>query len=432
MNIENKPAKIAIIGSGISGLACGYFLSEHHQLKLYEKNNYFGGHSNTANIDYNGKSINVDTGFIVFNYQTYPNLVKFFELLNIAVEKSNMSFAVKIADKNLEYAGTSLSALFAQKKNLWDVKFLKMIYDIYRFNNNADKILGQNIAPSYTLKNFINDLKLGEYFQNYYLLPMASAIWSCNIDKIGDYPAQSFVQFFKNHGLLTVASQPQWWTVANGSQQYVKKVIAKIEAQDQCQVSLNDAVIDIKKTENSQLKVISTKGEELFDKVIIATHSDQALTITNKINKNYQEILGNIKYKSNFAILHKDQSVMPKAKKAWASWVYSAKNHQTTNLCVSYWMNNLQNIDGNYPLFVTLNPNIQINPQDIFASYQYEHPVFDEQAIIAQKQLNKIQGLENIYFCGAYQNFGFHEDGFNSALAVLNKLQVYLPWQNSK
>jgi len=417
--------KVAIIGSGISGLACAYFLSDHYDIKLYEKNDYLGGHSNTAKINYDGVDIAVDTGFIVFNFSTYPNLVKFFELLNVEIKKSNMSFAVKIDDSKLEYAGTSLASLFAQKKNLVNLNFLRMIFDILRFNKKAVELLKKDFLPNYTLKNFLDDLHLKKYFQQYYLLPMASAIWSSPLDKIIDYPAQSFVNFFKNHGLLSVANQPQWYTVVGGSCNYVEKIAQKISSQ----ISLNDQVQKIYKNEQGKLVVISKKSQEVFDKIIIAAHSDQALQMLTNPSENQQEILKNIKYQKNLAILHKDQSVMPKAKKAWASWVYSCKNNQTEELSVSYWMNNLQGIDEKYPLFVTLNPNQEIAKKDIFASYEYEHPIFDSQAILAQNKISQIQGNDEIYFCGAYQKFGFHEDGLNSALKVLNQLKIKAPWQ---
>jgi predicted NAD/FAD-binding protein len=419
------PKKIAVIGSGISGLACAYFLSDHYDIKLYEKNDYLGGHSNTAKINYNGCDIAVDTGFIVFNFATYPNLVKFFELLKVEIKKSNMSFAVKIDDSKLEYAGTSLTSLFAQKKNLFNPNFLRMIFDILRFNKKALELLNKDCLPNYTLKNFLDDLRVKKYFQQYYLLPMASAIWSSPLDKIIDYPAQSFVNFFKNHGLLSVTNQPQWYTVAGGSCNYVEKISQKISAQ----ISLNDQVQKIYKNDQGKLVVVSKKSQEVFDKIVIATHSDQALRMLSDPSEIQQEILKNIKYQKNLAILHKDQSVMPKAKKAWASWVYSCKNNKSDELSVSYWMNNLQGIDEKYPLFVTLNPNQEISKKDIFASYEYEHPIFDSQAILAQNKISQMQGQDQIYFCGAYQAFGFHEDGLNSALKVLNQLKIKAPWQ---
>jgi predicted NAD/FAD-binding protein len=425
--------KVAIIGSGISGLACAYFLDDYFDIKLYEKNDYLGGHSNTAKINYDGVDIAVDTGFIVFNYQTYPNLVKFFELLKVEVKKSNMSFAVKINDSQLEYAGTSLGSLFAQKKNLFDIKFLQMIFDILRFNKKAVELLNKEQSPNYSIKNFLDDLKLKEYFQQYYLLPMASAIWSSPLEKIIDYPAQSFVNFFKNHGLLSVSNQPQWYTVEGGSCEYVKKISQKISQEFSQKISnkisCNDSVKKIYHDPQGKIVVVSEKSQEVFDKIIIATHSDQALAMLTNPSDIQQEILKNIKYQENIAILHKDQSLMPKAKKAWASWVYSSKSNNKQDLSVTYWMNNLQAIDAKYPLFVTLNPNQEIDKNKIFAKYQYHHPIFDSEAIIAQQKISQMQGQNNIYFCGAYQAFGFHEDGLKSALNVLNKLKIKAPWQ---
>lgn len=426
--------KVAVIGSGISGLACAYFLSSKYEVKIYEKENYLGGHSNTIEVDYDGKKIPVDTGFIVFNYETYPNLKAFFELMQVEYEKSKMSFAVKIDDGKLEYAGTSLGGVFAQKKNLLSLKFWQMLGDILRFNKEAQQILNSTSNPAYSISDFLSDLKVGDYFKNCYLLPMAAAIWSTPLNKISNYPAASFVQFFKNHGLLQVVNQPQWFTVTGGSREYVKKIVQQVGDK----FSLNDAVKSVRKTDADEILVISEKSEEMFDYVVIAAHSDQALKMIENPSTNQIEILSKIKYQKNFAVLHKDSSVMPNRKKAWASWVYSSNivdaadnKNCPSNLSVSYWMNNLQNIDANYPLFVTLNPNQKINPSDIFATINYEHPLFDGEAITAQSKIPSIQGEGGIYFCGAYARYGFHEDGLISGLNVANLLGCKANWQKS-
>jgi predicted NAD/FAD-binding protein len=277
--------------------------------------------------------------------------------------------------------------------------------------------------------NFLKDLKVSKYFRDYYLLPMASAIWSTPLDKINDYPAISFVRFFKNHGLLTVSDQPQWLTVSGGSKQYVKKVCADLNDK----ISLNDEVQNIYQNSDKKWVIESHKSTEIFDKIVIATHADQALRFLKNPTNLQKEILGSFNYQKNLAVLHKDCAVMPKAKNAWASWVYShnssANNLAKNNLSVSYWMNNLQNIDESYPLFVTLNPNITIDQKNIFAQFEYEHPIFDSKAVQAQLRIDEIQGRDDIYFCGAYQSFGFHEDGISSALRVLNKMQIKAPWQ---
>ena len=424
-----KKLRIAIVGSGISGLVCAYFLNKNYDIKFYEKNDYIGGHSNTVDVNYEGKKIAVDTGFIVFNHQTYPNLKAFFELLNVDYEPSNMSFAVKIGDSKIEYAGTNLNAVFAQRKNILNPRFIKMLLDILRFNKLAQNLLNQEFNPDYSMMNFLQDLKVGKYFRDYYLLPMASAIWSTPLDKIHDYPASSFVRFFKNHGLLTVSDQPQWLTVSKGSRQYVKKVCADFNDK----ISLNDEAKNIYQNSDKKWVIESHKSTEIFDKIVIASHADQALKILKNPTKQQQEILSSFSYQKNLAVLHKDSAVMPKAKKAWASWVYShnssTKNLAKNNLSVSYWMNNLQNIDHSYPLFVTLNPNIEIDAKNIFAKFEYEHPIFDAKAVKAQARIDEIQGQDDIYFCGAYQSFGFHEDGISSALRVLNKMQIKAPWQ---
>ena len=425
----DKKSRIAVVGSGISGMVCAYFLNKEYDIKFYEKNDYVGGHSNTVDINYEGKKIAVDTGFIVFNHQTYPNLKAFFELLDVAYEKSKMSFAVKIDDSKIEYAGTNLNAVFAQRKNLLNPRFIRMLFDILRFNKTAQNLLNQDCKLDYSMKQFLKDLKVSKYFCDYYLLPMASAIWSTPLDKIHDYPALSFVRFFKNHGLLTVSDQPQWLTVSGGSKQYVKKVCTDLNDK----ISLNDAVQNIYQNSDKKWVIESQKSTEIFDKIVIATHADQALNFLQNPTAKQQEILSCFTYQKNLAVLHKDCAVMPKAKNAWASWVYShnssAKNLAKNNLSVSYWMNNLQNINESYPLFVTLNPNITIDPKNIFAQFEYEHPIFDTKAVQAQARIDEIQGEDNIYFCGAYQSFGFHEDGISSALRVLNKMQIKAPWQ---
>lgn len=430
--------KVAVIGSGISSLTSAYFLNQKYDIKLYEKNDYLGGHSNTIDINYNGKNIAVDIGFIVFNHQTYPNLKAFFELLDIKIAKSQMSFAVKILEKNLEYAGTNLNSVFAQRKNLFKPAFLKMLRDILHFNKSASNLLNQGVDLNYSMNKFLQDLRVGNYFSQYYLLPMASAIWSTPLEKIGDYPAQSFVRFFKNHGLLTVSDQPQWYTVDGGSKQYVNKICENFSNK----ISLNDEVksIEVLSNLNSRnIKIVSTKGEDFFDKVIIGAHSDQALKMLVNPTDLHQQVLGNIKYQKNLVVLHKDSKVMPQNKRAWASWVYTkyddSQNSSNifqnlpSNLAVSYWMNNLQNIDQNYPIFVSLNPKQEIAKEDIFHQKIFEHPIFDSQAIKAQSRMQEIQGLNEIYFCGAYQSYGFHEDGISSAIRVLNQLYIKAPWQ---
>lgn len=416
---------IAIIGSGISGLTSAHFLSDKFQIKLFEKNDYLGGHSNTVTVDYGGKRIPVDTGFIVFNHQTYPNLKSFFELLKVKCDKSNMSFAVKLDGGRFEYAGTNLFTVFAQLKNALNPLFWLMLSDIMTFNKKAETILEKPFNASYSLGQFLDDLGMRSYFRKFYLLPMSGAIWSCPLETMLAYPAQSFVRFFKNHGLLTVSNQPQWYTVSGGSIEYVKKIANKFEGK----TSLNDEVLSVTRLADGVL-VKSKKGEEKFDLVLFAAHGDQVLRMIENPSMKEREILGAFSYQKNLAVLHRDSSIMPHAKRAWASWVYSKNEQKSDGISVSYWMNNLQNIDQNYPLFVTLNPNKKIAEDKVFRRFEYEHPIFDEKAVAAQSRISEIQGSDRIYFCGAYQKYGFHEDGISSALAAINQLGVYVPWKN--
>lgn len=337
-----------------------------------------------------------------------------------------MSFAVKVDNGVLEYAGTNLGTVFAQFKNAFNPKFLRMLRDILRFNKEAENILQRQFDPNYTLKNLLDDLGVKNYFREYYLLPMSGAIWSCPLETMLAYPAQSFVRFFKNHGLLTVADQPQWFTVSGGSREYVKKIAAKIGGEN---ISLNNAAIAVKRVGDKVL-VKSEQGEELFDYVFFATHGDQVLQILKNPTTQEKSVLSSFKYQPNLAVLHRDTSVMPNCTKAWASWVY-AKNKKDSGdqIAVTYWMNNLQDIDHQYPLFVTLNPNQAIAEDKIFAKFNYEHPIFDSAAVAAQNKIEQIQGLDRIYFCGAYQKYGFHEDGISSAIKAINKIGIVAPWQ---
>ena len=413
--------KIAIIGSGISGMAASWLLNKEHEIDLYEKNNYIGGHSNTAVINYSGKEIAVDTGFIVFNHQTYPNLKALFELLGVKTKASNMSFSASIDDGKIEYSGQSLSGVFCQKKNLFNWQFLLMIKDILKFNKNASKIIESPQNP--TLEQFLDDLGMGRYFRKFYLLPMAAAIWSCPLNVIKDYPAKSLVRFFLNHGLLTVSDQPQWYTVEGGSKEYVKLLCKDFKDR----IFLNSKIEKIKKLPDEKLEVAG----KIYDKVVLACHSDQSLGMIDDFSDEPKNLLKKIHYQKNIATLHCDENLMPKNKKAWASWNYlrNCKDHQNQGLALTYWMNILQGIDKNYPLFVTLNSSKKIDPKKIFAEFEYEHPIFDSEAVNAQTKFDKIQGLENLYFCGAYLRYGFHEDGLLSAINVVKKLGVEVRWK---
>lgn len=416
--------KIAIVGSGISGLVCAWLLSKNNDVTLFEKNNYLGGHSNTASIKYRNKYISVDTGFIVFNFKTYPNLTKMFNNLNVDIEKSNMSFGLKDLNSGLEYSGTFLG-IFSKLRNITNIKFLLMLKDIIKFNFKSKKLhISNAISDSITLKEYITKLKLGEYFTKYYLLPMASAIWSCPTEKMMSYPAKTFIQFFYNHDLLNIIRQPQWYTVTGGSKEYVKKIMEKFSGK----VKKSCTITYSRQTKKGIILKDSKKNEYNFDDVIFASHSDQTIKILSDITVEEKTVLGNIKYSKNKAVLHHDIDQMPIDKACWASWISVIDNNKQ-DVSLNYWMNNLQNIDKEYPLFVTLNPITKIKKSNVFTEYSYEHPVFDFKAINAQKNLEKIQGKRNIWFCGAWTKYGFHEDGLNSALKIIKKIGGSVPWE---
>jgi predicted NAD/FAD-binding protein len=415
--------RIAIIGSGISGMGISYILNENgHDITVFEKNDYIGGHSRTVDINVDGQNIPVDTGFIVFNHRNYPYLTGLFEKLGVKTEKSDMSFGVSIANGWLEYGTKRLNDIFGQKRNFFRKDFWKMLSDISKFNKNALAYIKQN--PSATLGQCLDDLKLGTWFRNYYLLAMGGAIWSTPVNGMLDFPAKTFINFFDNHGLLTVNDHPQWYTVSGGSKEYVKIITKKFFDK----IRLNSAVISVRRSNNKVYIEVGNKTEE-FDNVVFACHSDQTLKLLKDATEEEKNILGNFKYQPNKAILHSDISFMPSNIKCWASWIYNndSKDDARPNVSLSYWMNNLQNLKTKTPIIVTLNPDRQ--PKNIYSSYVFEHPVFDNNAINSQGKIDAIQGKNMTWFCGAYQRYGFHEDGLQSAVNVANLMEQKLPWE---
>lgn len=398
--------KIAIIGSGISGLSAAWFLRNDHSVTVFEKSDRFGGHANTSTIQYNNKEINVDTGFIVFNYKTYYHLQRFFKELKVDICKSEMSFGV--SNSMIEYSSVGV---FANKKNLFNPKYLKMLFEILIFNKVSKKA---KIEASQTLERYLNEHSFSEYFRQNYIYAMAGAIWSCNIDVAKKYPAQSFVNFFKHHGLLQVMNHPQWFCVKGGSKEYVRKIVECSE------ITLCNAQVHKVKKHTDGVKVIHENGEDFFDKVIIATHANEAFTLSD------EPILSDFEYSTNLAVLHKDYSLMPSNQKTWASWNYVSDS--ANNLCLTYWMNNLQQIPKTHPIFVTLNPSKTIAKEDIFYKTVYHHPIFNQKAHQIQRDVTSIQGNDNIYYIGSYLGYGFHEDGIRSAYDICRKLVKKMPW----
>ncbi|WP_299375960.1 FAD-dependent oxidoreductase [uncultured Kiloniella sp.] len=414
--------KIAIIGSGISGLGAAYLLHPHHDITVYEKGNYLGGHSRTIDISPKGTRTPVDTGFIVFNHRNYYHLTRMFKHLNVPTIKSDMSFGASIHNGWLEYGS---KGMFAQKRNLLRPRYWKMIWDILSFNKKALPYLENNKDAS--LEQCLNDLNLGDWFKRYYLQAMGAAIWSCSVDTILKFPARTFIRFFDNHGLLSVNQHPQWYTVKGGSREYVQRISASF----QDHIKLNCGVVSVKR-KNGKVEVLDDKGNtETYDQIVFACHADQALKMLDTPTQAEERILGNFTYQKNTVVVHGDTSFMPRKKGSWASWVYLSEQQddQNESVSLSYWMNNLQDIDHDSPVIITLNPGRQPAGHLIYDMNEFEHPIFTKEAVDAQEQINTIQGQNNLWFCGAYQQYGFHEDGLASAVRVAQRIGVSIPWE---
>ena len=400
--------KIAIVGSGISGNSLAYTLSKEHDITLFEKNNRLGGHSHTHEIISQGKKINVDTGFIVFNKKTYPLFTKLLDELNVQYEKSDMSFSVFSKDKNFEYNGTSINTLFSQRKNIFNYKFIKMIYEIIKFNKVALTLLSAKTEIS--LETFLRQNNFSDYFCKNYILPMGSAIWSSNINSMLKFPAVFFVKFFNNHGMLNINDRPQWLTVTNGSKEYVEKLTASIKKN----IRLNCPVRAVKRNKDS-VEITSSDGNEIFDYIFFACHSDEALKLISDPSAQEKEVLSSIPYSKNEVTLHTDESIMPKNKLTWAAWNYNIDSTDDMPIALTYNMNILQNLKTQQTILVTLNDNGNINPEKVLKKINYDHPLFSLRSVEAQKNYGIISGVNRTGYAGAYWGNGFHEDGISSA-----------------
>ncbi|MEP0235378.1 FAD-dependent oxidoreductase [Roseibium sp.] len=420
--------RIAVIGSGIAGNSAAWALSNDHHVVLYEKRNRPGGHSATVDVDYDGTKIAVDTGFIVYNELNYPNFTALLRHLQVKTEASDMSFALSSCGGRQEWSGQTLNTVFAKRSNLLSPRFLWMLRDIFRFNkacaadNAAGRLeglsLGQYLELGGYSKAFIND----------YLLPMGAAIWSTPLEDVQDYPAESFVSFFENHRLINF-DRPIWRTISGGSRNYVSKLLAPLAGQ----IRYGAMVTSIRR-ENGKVHVQDSTGQsEVFDQVILASHTDQSLSMLSDASNRERQLLSAIRYRPNNVYLHRDESLMPSRKSVWSSWNYMADDNPDScrEVTVSYWMNKLQNIDRSKPLFVTLNPPKPPKQDLTFAHFVYDHPQFDAAAINAQKNLDDIQGVNNTWFCGAWAGHGFHEDSLSAGLSVARRLGATLPWETS-
>ena len=409
--------KIAVIGSGISGLSAAYYLSKNHHVDLFEKEDHFGGHSNTIDITIDGKKISVDVGFIVFNHQTYPNLINFFDEIDVEIEKSDMSFSVSVENTNYEYCGKGLAGIFANKSNLFNVKFIKMFFDILKFYKSCSKI--SNLDQKITLNEFLNKNKWSEGFINYHIIPMVSAIWSMPPYEAGKMPMNFFLKFFQNHGLFKFKDRPQWYTVAHRSRTYVNKVLSSISGEYYKNYKINSI-----KRISSGIQVYYGGDNEFFDydKVILATHANEALSLIKDPTEKEKNILSNFGYRENNAVLHFDESMMPKNKKTWSSWNSFVDPKNLNKSSLSYWLNLLQNLKIEENIFLTLNPFRDIDEKKILKKIKFTHPYYDQKALDNQKNLKNIQNIENLLFCGSYFGYGFHEDGIKSSIEMLKNL----------
>jgi predicted NAD/FAD-binding protein len=409
--------KIAIIGTGIAGNVVAYKLRQEHDITVFESGAYVGGHTNTVDVYENGRKLAVDTGFIVFNDRTYPNFIQLLDEIGQDSQPSEMSFSVQAEDGRLEYSGSSLNALFAQRRNIVRPPFYRMIRDILRFNQAALPETAR-LDDSTTLGNYLAEHGYSHEFVDHYLVPMAAAIWSAEPVSVLDMPVKFLLQFFANHGLLQISDRPVWHVIKGGSRQYVNKLVA----QHRDRIRLNSPVQTVRRVDDRVELRTAAGGREVFDSVFVACHGDQALSLLVDATPDEREVLGAIRYQQNEAILHVDDSLMPKRRRAWAAWNYHIPQDSTRHVAVTYNMNILQGLDAENQYLVTLNNDQYIDPGKIIRRVQYEHPVYSRESVEAQQQQAHIN-RDRTFFCGAYWRNGFHEDGVVSALSALGHFE---------
>jgi predicted NAD/FAD-binding protein len=424
-----KWPRIAVVGSGISGLATAHGLKEHARITLFEAGDYFGGHTHTVDVtlpDAGGQPVThgVDTGFLVFNQKTYPGLIRLFEALGVNIAASDMSFSVQVphafGSRSLEWNGADLNTVFAQRANLLRPRFWRLLRDILRFNRLATELALNDADESLMLplQDFLRQQGFGQIFQDWYLLPMLGCIWSCPTDQMLRFPVATMVRFCHNHGLIQVNGRPQWLTVRGGAKHYVDKILAGLS-----DTRLHSPVTRVERDEQG-VWIHTPHGSERFDEVVLATHSDQALRLLAQPTRAEQEVLGAIGYHPNRAVLHTDTAVMPRSARAWAAWNYERPARATEtgqHVCLHYWLNRLQPLPFRDPVFVSLNPLRPIRPECVLQTFEYDHPVFDLGAIRAQARVPDLQGADRIWFAGAWMGYGFHEDGLRAGQSVVRQ-----------
>lgn len=425
--LSTVPKKIAIVGSGIAGMSAAWMLNRTHDITLFEAGDHIGGHSNTVNVGSVDNPVPVDTGFIVYNEQNYPNLVALFEHLGVPTKASSMSFAASIDAGRFEYSGTGLNGLLGQRRNMASPRFWAMLSDILRFYRSAPLLAGKSENIDLTLGDFLSANKYSHAFTRDHILPMGAAIWSTTAQDMLDYPLAAFIRFFESHGLLKLTNRPEWRTVDGGSAEYVKRLTAGFTDK------IVQATITSIRREPGNVELKTVSGDSyVFDEVVIAAHANDALSLLADASDAEQRLLGAFRYTDNETYLHTDTRLMPKQRRVWSSWNYidAGGAGRGDNLTVTYWMNKLQGIDPSHPLFVTLNPHIAPREDSVLRRFSYQHPLFDKAAMEAQRNMWAVQGSNRTWFCGSYFGYGFHEDALQAGLAVAEQLSgEKRPWK---
>jgi predicted NAD/FAD-binding protein len=411
--------RVAVVGSGIAGLAAARALSRHVRVTLYEAGDHFGGHAHTVDVTHGGRSHGVDTGFLVFNERTYPGLIALFAELGVETARSEMSFSAQVPDAGIEWGGSSLGSVFAQRANLLRPAFLRMLADVIRFNRVATALATGNdrvVANDDSVGDFLDAHRFSTAFRDWYFLPMIGCIWSCPTEQMLRFPVATLLRFCHNHGLLQIADRPQWYTVRDGSRAYVTKMLASI-----ADARLNAPVRRVRRLPIGGADVTTDRGTERFDAVVLAAHSDQSLALLADATNDEREVLGAIRFQANRAILHTDIRELPRRKAAWAAWNYEraqSPGDADPAVCLHYLINRLQPLPFDTPVIVSLNPIREPDAASVHGEFHYAHPVFDRRALTAQKRLPGLQGQADTWFCGAWTGYGFHEDGLASGLDV--------------
>jgi uncharacterized protein len=418
--------RVAVVGSGVAGLVCAHLLHQEHDVTVYEVNDRPGGHTNTVEVEVGGEIRPVDTGFIVYNDRTYPGFVGLLRHLGVETKDSDMSFSVSDERTGLEWRGTSLSTLFAQRRNAVNPRFQRMLLDVVRFNRAARRLATDGTDPGLTLGEFLAGGRWSRELVDGYLVPLGSAIWSADPTSFAQIPVLTFARFFDNHGLLRLGDQPRWRTIEGGAARYVEAILRPLAGRVRFGARVEKVV---RRPAEGTVELRTTDGDPAeFDHVVLAAHSDQALRLLADPTVAEREILGAIRYQPNQATLHTDQRLLPRNRRAWASWNYHRMAADTGQATVTYYMNRLQGIESSVPILVTLNRDADIDPSAVLGRFDYDHPVLDAAAVRAQRRRDEISGHGGTSFAGAYWGHGFHEDGVQSALHVCRRLGVEVPW----